>query len=309
MTPRQLKYFLRIAEFGSFTKAAAVLYIAQPALSRQIQQLETDLGVQLFVRSDLGVKLTDAGEALVQRAGQLLEHFASVRDEIGAISSHVQGRLQFGVPPSLFHLITVPLLLTFRALYPAVELSVVEGTSSTIYELLLQGRLDMGIVLSTESMQGLQQRALFGERLFLAGAPGQLVPSDSVLLQDVATHPLVLTQRSNSMRMVLEEALRGVGCVCDCVMETNSVRTQTAMTAAGVGFTVLPYSAIAEDVNAGRLVAAPIETLKIFWTLVHSKDRALSMAAQRLIDLLLHQAEEQAALGRWRGFLPAPDSA
>ena len=63
MTPRQLKYFLRIAEFGSFTKAAAVLHIAQPALSRQIQQLESDLGVPLFIRLDTGVALTEAGAA------------------------------------------------------------------------------------------------------------------------------------------------------------------------------------------------------------------------------------------------------
>ena len=69
MTPRQLKYFLRIAELGSFSKAAAVLHIAQPALSRQVQQLEADLGVQLFVRSDLGVTLTEVGQALARRAG------------------------------------------------------------------------------------------------------------------------------------------------------------------------------------------------------------------------------------------------
>ena len=70
MTPRKLKYFLRIAELRSFTKAAAVLRIAQPALSRQIQQLEDDLGVRLFVRSDSGVSLTEAGEALRTRAAQ-----------------------------------------------------------------------------------------------------------------------------------------------------------------------------------------------------------------------------------------------
>lgn len=304
MTPRQLKYFLRIAELGSFTKAAAVLHIAQPALSRQIQQLEADLGVQLLVRSDLGVTLTEAGQVLANRAGQLLEQFASVEDEIGALSGQIQGRLQFGLPPSLFHLITVPLLLEFRAHHPAVVLSVVEGTSSTVYELMLQGRLDMGVVLSTESMQGLNRRLLFSEQLFLAGTPSQLAPAESISLQALAAYPLVLTQRSNAMRALLEDALQGVGCSCDCVMETNSVRTQTALAAAGVGFAVLPYSALAEDVDAGRLVAVPVEMPSIFWASVHSKERVLSVAAQRLIELLLQQA--QVASGRWRGFLPAP---
>ncbi|MGN5476377.1 LysR family transcriptional regulator [Cupriavidus basilensis] len=83
MTPRQLKYFLKISELNSFTKAAAVLHIAQSALSRQIQQLEADLGVQLFLRSDTGVALTEAGEALATGATRLLEMYAAVRDDVG----------------------------------------------------------------------------------------------------------------------------------------------------------------------------------------------------------------------------------
>lgn len=302
MTPRQLKYFLRIARLRSFTKAAAVLHVAQPALSRQIQQLEADLGVQLFVRSDTGVALTDAGEALTERAAKLLEHFATVRDEIGGLSGQVQGRLTFGIPPSLHEPLTVPTLLAYRSLHPAVALSAVEGISATVYEMVLGGRLDIGIVLSTESMHGLQQRPLFRERLFLAGAPEHLSPAATVSLQAVAEHPLVLTQRPNAMRMVLEDALRAADLSCRCLLEANSTRVQTAMAAAGVGCTVLPYGAIAEDVDAGRLVASPIESLDITWTLIHSKDRALSTAAQRLIELLLQQAGQRAADGRWPGF-------
>ena len=114
MTPRQLSYFLRIAELRSFTKAAAVLHIAQPALSRQIQQLEDDLSVQLFVR-----------------AASLLQQFATVRDEVAALSDRVQGRLHCGMPPSLFDLITVPLLLAVREKYPAVQPSVIDQRAAT----------------------------------------------------------------------------------------------------------------------------------------------------------------------------------
>ena len=84
------------------------------------------------------------------------------------------------------------------------------------------------------------------------------------------------------------------------------MRMQIAMAAAGAGFTVLPYSAIAEDAEAGRLVAVPIEALQIYWTLVHAKERALSVAAQRLTELLLSQVEQRVASGRWRGFVPVP---
>jgi len=303
MTPRQLKYFLRIAQLKSFTKAAAVLHVAQPALSRQIQQLESDLGVQLFVRSDAGVVLTDAGVALTSRAAKLLEHFATVRDEVEALSKTVHGRLHFGMPPSLFHLVTVPMLLEFRCLHPSVLLNLAEGISSTVYELLLAGRLDIGIVLSTESMQGLNSKDLFQERLFLAGAPGTLGAAHRVTLEDVAAKPLVLTQRPNAMRIVLEDALATRGLKYTSILDANSSRIQSEMAAAGVGFSVLPYSALAQDAENGRVEAVPIEDLQITWTLIYSRERALSAAAQRLLEILLEISSRHVDSGRWPGLV------
>lgn len=302
MSPRQLNYFLRIAELKSFTKAAAVLRIAQPALSRQIQQLEDDLGVRLFVRSDSGVSLTEAGEALRTRASSLLQHFANVRDEVGALSDLVQGHLHFGMPPSLFDLATMPLLLAMREQYPSVQPSVIEGVSSAIYELVLAGRLDFGVVLSTESMLGLNHRDLFSERLFLA-CPSGTGPRDPgpVSLAEVAAQPLVLTQSTNAMRAVLDDAVRREGLAFNTLLEANSSRILTALVAAGVACSVLTYSALANDVAAGRLTAVPIEELCITWTVVHSRERALGLAAQKLVELLLEVTARAAETGSWPG--------
>lgn len=302
MTPRQLTYFLRIAELRSFTKAAAVLHIAQPALSRQMQQLEEDLSVRLFARSDSGVSVTEAGEALRTRAAHLLQQFANVRDEVGALADRVQGRLHFGMPPSLFDLITVPLLLAVHAKYPAVRPSLIEGISSAVYELVLAGRLDLGVVLSTESMAGLNRRDLFSEQLFLACPPGAR-PDDgsAVSLAEVAAQPLILTQRPNAMRAVLDDALRREGLPVETVLEANSSRVQTALVAAGAGYSVLSYAALANDVAAGRLSAAPIEGLRITWTLVHSKERSLGLAAEKLVETLLEVTARASKNRRWPG--------
>ncbi|MGN5476376.1 LysR substrate-binding domain-containing protein [Cupriavidus basilensis] len=126
---------------------------------------------------------------------------------------------------------TVPCLLEFRDSYPDVALSVVEGISSTIYEQVLSGRLDVGIVLSVESMQGLQHRPLFAETLFLVGQPGTLPDTDRISLEMLATQPLVLTQRANAMRAVLEKALREAKVSCRCIVEADSTRLQTALIA------------------------------------------------------------------------------
>ncbi len=309
MTPRQLKYFLRIAELCSFTKAAAVLHIAQPALSRQIQQLESDLGVQLFIRLDSGVSLTEAGVALGQKARSLLEHFEAVRDEVSALSSQVKGHLQFGVPPSLFHAVTAPMLLSYRQRYPDVTLSITEGVSSMVYEMILQGRLDFGIVLSIESMQGLQRCDLFRESMCLACQPALLREAGPLPLDRVAAYPLLLTQRPNAMRRVLEESMRDARLKLHCVLEADSTRVQTTMAAAGQGCAVLPYSALAEDVNRGRLAAVPIEGLSITWTLIYAKERYLASAARHLVDELLCQAEREAKAGIWPGFMLSRPSA
>ena len=302
VNPRQLKYFLRIAELRSFTKAAAILHIAQPALSRQIQQLEDDLGVRLFVRSDSGVSLTEAGEILCTRASSLLRHFANVRDEVGALSDSVRGKLQFGMPPSLFDLATMPLLLAMRENYPLVQPSVIEGISSAIYELVQVGRLDFGVVVSTESMLGLHHRELIREQLFLARPVGDGPASqEPVSLAEVAAQPLPLTQSSNTLRAILDDAVRQQGLSFNPLLEATSTRVLTALVAAGVGCSVLTYSALANDVAAGRLTAVPITGLSVTWTLVHSRERALSLAARKLVELLLEVTALAAADGRWPG--------
>jgi LysR family nitrogen assimilation transcriptional regulator len=301
MTPRQLKYFLRISELKSFTKAAAVLHVAQPALSRQIQQLEADLGVQLFIRSDSGVTLTDAGKALSSRAVKLLDHLASVRDEISSYSDEIQGQLKFGIPPSFFDLLTSPLIQQYRAQFPAVELTIIEDISSTIHELILNGRLDIGIVLSIESMNGLSHRHLFDEQLFIAGSKGLLDDEKSMPLEAISSRPLILTQQPNSMRVILEDILRARNISHHVVLETNSTRLQSEMAAAGLGFTVLSYSALSKEIESGKLTAAPLEDLKVTWTLVYSKDRELGNAAQQFIELLLELTVERAKTGKWPG--------
>jgi LysR family nitrogen assimilation transcriptional regulator len=302
VNPRQLNYFLRIAELRSFTKAAAILHIAQPALSRQIQQLEDDLGVRLFVRSDAGVSLTEAGDVLRTRASSLLRHFANVRDEVGALSDCVHGRLQFGMPPSLFDLATMPVLLAMRERYPSVQPSVIEGISSSIYELVQVGRLDFGVVVSTESMLGLHHLDLISEQLFLARPAGPgLTDPGPVTLAEVAAQPLVLTQSTNTLRAVLDDAMRRQGLSFNTLLEANSTRVLTALVAAGVGCSVLTYSALANDVAAGRLTAAPIEGLAVTWRLVHSRERALSLAARILVVLLLEVTAQATAAGRWPG--------
>jgi len=150
MDLKLLRNFLQIAELESFTKAAAVLHIAQPALSRQVGQLERELGTRLFIRNERGVRLTEAGALFRQRASGLIDDFQRLRHEVSLLADEPAGELTFGVPPSMHDTITLPLIRAYRERFPRVLLRVVEGLSVTLNEGVHTGKLDLAIVSANE---------------------------------------------------------------------------------------------------------------------------------------------------------------
>lgn len=302
MNLRQLLYFVNIADLRSFTRAATVLRIAQPALSRQILSLEEELGVKLFDRSEKGVRLTDAGAALRRRASALLEEVSRIRDEIGAHAQVPRGEINFGLPPSMFELVTVPLSREFLERFPGVLLRINEGISMTLHELVVAGRLDAAIISDVEPVGTLRSEPMLREQLYLVGARGADLPGDrEVDLGTVATKPLVLTSRPNALRLIVEEALAAAGYEVKLVLETSSTRLSTELIAAGLGYSVLPYCAVESSLRAGRLSAAAITGLFVTWTLVSSRERSMPLAGQKLRDLFVEVTRRRIAEGAWRG--------
>ncbi len=127
MNLKQLEYFVQVAELGSFSKAAVVLDIAQPALSRQVRSLETELHQQLFLRTGRGVTLTDAGKRLFDHSVAVLQLMAHAREDLGTSRDEPVGRVTIGLPPSMGRQLTLPLIDRFRKELPAARLAIVEG--------------------------------------------------------------------------------------------------------------------------------------------------------------------------------------
>jgi len=121
MNLKQLEYFVQVAELGSFSKAAVVLDIAQPALSRQVRSLETELRQQLFLRNGRGVALTDAGKRLFDHSVAVLQLMAHARQDLGASRDEPVGRVTIGLPPSMGRQLTLPLIDRFQKQFPAAR--------------------------------------------------------------------------------------------------------------------------------------------------------------------------------------------
>lgn len=302
MNLRQFGYFLKIAELQSFTRAASVLHVAQPSLSRQIQLLEQDLGVLLFVRSDKGAKLTEAGHALREGAQAVLQQVRQIRDDVGEHASAPKGELRFGVPPSLFDLLAVPLVCAYRARYPDVRLFVTEGISALMHKEVLTGEVDTAIVSDAEPLGTLRSQRLLREQLYLVGPrEADLDLASELPIDALAEHSLILTGKPNAMRMIVENALAEIDRHADPVIETNSSRMLCELVAHGLGYTVLPFSAAGEAFRADRLTLAPLNGLSVTWTLVTAPERGLSVVGRKLRELITEVACARIASGAWLG--------
>ncbi|MBE2244670.1 MAG: LysR family transcriptional regulator [Burkholderiaceae bacterium] len=300
MNLRQLTYFEQVAELQSFTRAAGVLHVAQPSLSRQIQLLEHDLGVLLFVRSDKGVKLTEAGVALQERTKSVLQQVRRIRDEVGQQSKTPRGELNIGLPPSLFHLLTVPLVCEYRKRYPDVQLFIAEGVSATMHEAVLTGKLDAAVISDAEPLGMLRSRLLLREQLYLVGPKAAGLAVERPLeVAALARRPLILTRRPNALRLLVEHALAKAGHRIEPVIDTDSTRLLCELVAHALGYSVLPFSAFAEAYRAGRLSVAPMRGLSVTWTQITSNERGVSLAGRKFGDLFTEVANRQLASGEW----------
>lgn len=302
MNLRQLRYFLEIAQLRSFTRAADVLHISQPALSRQIRIIEEELGSALFTRFDRGVTLTETGELLRDRATDLLQRFDELRSDIMMQAEEPRGDLFVGLPPSMRELITVELMDVYRRRYPAVTLHVQEGISVDIAVLVQENKLDCACIVDLSAHAFTRAEPFVTEQLYLVG------PLESALdlytpvpLSYVSSKPLILTSRPNSLRLVVENALGNARLPLKLIADGNSTDMMTGLVSRGLAYSILPYCAAWRALKSHELCAAPIAGLLIDWLLLYPSQRSASMATNRFKDLLHEVARQRIDAGVWVG--------
>lgn len=242
MDLKQLTYFVRVAELGSFTRASIVLDIAQPALSRQVRLLEVELRQNLLVRNGRGISLTEAGKVLLEHARGVLHQMERLREELSRVRGSLAGRVAVGLPPTLGRILAVPLTREFKALMPDATLSIIDGLSKTMQESLLTGQLDIALVYNALPTPGIELRPLLQDELLLV--QGGTVPDTPVDLAEIAQYPLIIPARPNALRMHVETALLNISAQPRIAMEVNSVATILDLVADGVGCAVLSRHAV-----------------------------------------------------------------
>lgn len=262
MDLKQLEYFVRIAELGSFTRASIALDIAQPALSRQIRLLEVELRQSLLTRNGRGALPTEAGNLLLKHGRGILHQVEVAREELGAVRGALAGRVSIGLPPSLSRLITVPLTHAFRQQLPHAHLTLTEGFSVLMHEGLRVGNLDMAVLYNTEHSPEVEINTLHTEELVLisksteekAASAAAKKPARKldgavkesirkrlpISLAEVADLPLILPSRPNAFRILIEGEMIAIGRKPQITLEVDGLNAILSLVREGLGHAVLP---------------------------------------------------------------------
>jgi DNA-binding transcriptional LysR family regulator len=257
---RQLEIIRAIAETGSFTAAGQKLHVSQSAISRQILLLEDELKEPVFLRIGRRIRITPAGEALLQLSHRV---FQDLKDTISGITDSQESlrgqiRLLGGMTVCLY---VFPSLLTeLKRQHPDVELKLVTGSSEHCLMHLRAGTGDLAFLTLPIDQPDLVTVPVMQEELLVATtAKHPLSRRRKVLTQDLVRQPFVLFESGSNTRRVIDEFFVTARIEPQIVMETENVEIIKAMVRTGIGISIIPYQAVARDVASGHLFCARIE--------------------------------------------------
>ncbi len=258
MDLRQLEYFVNVVDLGGFSRAARLLDIAQPAISRQVRALEVELRQTLLLRNGRGATPTAAGKRLLEHARGILQQVERARHEVDEARGTAVGHVAVGLPPTLARVLTAPLVRQFRHRHPRASLSIVEGLSAYMHEWLHVGRIDIALLYNPVASTEVDTRPLLEESLSLVAKRSTARAPHAVRLRDLPQFPLIIPSRPHAIRMLVETRLADVGLHPQVVMEIDAVSAILELVAEGYGHAVLSPLAVARSDVARRLTSRPI---------------------------------------------------
>ena len=297
MELRSLHYFVRIAELGSITRAAAHLHVAQPALTRHVQRLEDELNVALFTRANRGVRLTEAGQKLLDGATRILRDIERTGDEIRAQDAHPSGKIILGITPTLCPVLVPDLLARMRRDYPMIELKVMHAGMVRLEEFVIDGRVDIALLSELSRSRLIQSTRLAEEEMVLV-TRASMRPAGFVTGDELRHTPLIL---GDGLRAAMDALLAGHGVELNVETELNDHETIRLMVAQGMGAAVLPLSSASRECARGLLEAHRITENGVFRTLAlgvrASRNASLAReAVARTIRAMVAEMEDDGRL-------------
>lgn len=298
---RHLRYFAKIVEAGSFSRAAALIHIAQPALSKQIAELEDEFGVTLLHRSARGVTPTAAGEVLYHEALKLIRQVDDLPGVVRSSQGDIQGVVCFGMASTMAPALTGRMMEICRTTLPKVTLRFITGDSETLRDKVSSKAIDLAMVFEHAPESGFTREALFRQRLYLASRLDGKT-AESTTLEKIAQLPLMLPTPTNVLRKALDRELAASGIKAEPIAESDLFDVVLSAVETGLGHAILPKGDFSDMPGHPDIATTLIEP-PIYLTacLITSRDKPLTRAAAAIEAQLLGFLRSQAGQSAFAG--------
>lgn len=309
MELRHIQSFVLLARHGSFSRTAAALGVAQPALSQRIKQLEDELGVQLVNRSTRPLRLTDAGAAFLGRAERIFAEAELASEEMRGLAGLERGKVVIGALPALAALWLPRVLAVFRARHPGVVLAVRERNTEELARLIGMDELDVAVLHEVPSLYpgdgsypGIEMERLFDEEMMVVMSRDHpLASRRSLALEELRDEPWVFMARGSGLAHTVSAAMEQAGVEPRVVATCDHQATLRGLVGAGVAISILPRIPAHASTEAMAAVplrpALPCHTTAVAWR----SEAELSQAAAAIVGVIREQAGLPVP-----GFQPAP---
>ena len=285
MELRQLEYIVAIADHGGFTKAATSLRVSQPSLSNGVRHLETELGIELFLRLGRTVQPTAAGEEVVDSARRVLREVTDLVAVSRAAGELHIGRLDIVVLPTLAVDPLAGLIGRFRTRYPDVTVRVGEPEdAASIEQQVRSGRAELGFTDLTTGGTGLTRVELFRQEVFAVCPPSTELPEGPLSSADFASMPLIVTPQGTSTRRLVDRVTAHTDQAPRIVVEINHREAILPHVLAGAGVSLLPAPMARDAQTRGAVVRSLRPQMKRRIGIIHRRG-VLSPAATAMIEL------------------------
>lgn len=285
MEIHQLRYFIAVAEHGHFTRAAEALHVAQPSVSQQIQKLEAELGARLLHRMKRGVTLTEAGETFLPWARRIVNDLAAARSDVEELSSLQRGHVAIGATPSLATRFLPNVLAQFHQRYPGISFSLREAGSQPLLSLLVQGDLDVALLILPVRNPALQSELLLDEPIMVGLPNGHpLTQRSSLTIDELRAEPFVMFREGYDLREVTLDACRRAGFEPRIALEGGEMDSVLRFVSSGLGVALLPAMVLNAEGPHGVPLSAPSLSRQI--GLAYRRDRTLPASARSLVEAL-----------------------
>ncbi|MFO7188608.1 MAG: selenium metabolism-associated LysR family transcriptional regulator [Pseudomonadota bacterium] len=294
MADRRLQVFHAVAKQMSFTKAAEVLFMTQPAVTFQIKQLEEHFNTRLFERGHGKISLTPAGEVVLEYAERILSLSAELETRLREMTGRLSGPLLIGASMTIAEFLLPRVLGQFKSQYPDVQAKLTVANSEAIESRVAEHTLDIGLIEATSHHNSLVTEVCCEDELQVVVAPGHPLAKEKALTpQQLKEHPFIIRETGSGTRQYTDLYFKNAGMSTSdlkIVMELGSSESVKGVVSTGLGYSILSRLTVAKELKLGELVAVPLQPrLQRSLSLIYPKERFRS----RLINTFIEFAKTQ----------------